>query len=243
MLSGRESIAFYSKENLFLWMSMAFQAGLINMGGFMSCHRFVSHVTGFATFFGYEASQFQFSKALGMLSVPLFFLLGTMISAHLVDVRIKMQKRPKYYVSFALMVFLLSVVLLGGIGGFFGQFGSPIEVTGDYLLLGLLCLTCGIQNATVSSVSKSVVRTTHLTGIATDLGIGVMRLLNQDKIKEDLSNEKKANLTRVSLIVSFILGSLVAGFLFSHFQYWGFILPVLISFFMFALTLRFRKKS
>ena len=62
---------------------MAFQAGLINIGGFMACHRFVSHITGFATFFGYEINQADTSAALSMLVVPMFFLFGCMISGFL----------------------------------------------------------------------------------------------------------------------------------------------------------------
>jgi uncharacterized membrane protein YoaK (UPF0700 family) len=47
-------------------MMMAFQAGVLNIGGFMACHRFVSHVTGFATFFGYELNTNDSYHAIGM---------------------------------------------------------------------------------------------------------------------------------------------------------------------------------
>lgn len=77
MLYGNETISHYSKSNITIWMLMAFQAGVLNIGGFMACHRFVSHVTGFATFFGYELNQADSSHALGMLIVPLFFFIGS----------------------------------------------------------------------------------------------------------------------------------------------------------------------
>lgn len=73
MLYGNESISHYTPANVSIWMSMAFQAGILNIGGFMACHRFVSHITGFATFFGHEINQADNSHAFGMLAVPLFF--------------------------------------------------------------------------------------------------------------------------------------------------------------------------
>lgn len=219
---------------------MAFQAGILNIGGFMACHRFVSHVTGFATFFGYEINQADRSHAIGMLVVPLFFLLGAMISGFLVDIRLKLHKRPKYYLSFGFIFILLLMIYIGGISGLFGIFGQPLNSRSDYLLLIILCFTCGIQNGSITSVSKSVIRTTHLTGITTDLGIGLARLLSAKKLSETMENEKKATLMRVGIIFFFGLGSVAGGFVFSKLAYYGFIIPVATSGFLFALMLYFQ---
>lgn len=239
MLFGNESISHYNRSNLYVWMSMAFQAGVLNIGGFMACHRFVSHVTGFATFFGYEANQPQPNQAIGMLAVPMFFLFGAMISGQLVDIRLKLHIKPKYYITFGLIFLLLTVIFVGGIFGKFGNFGEQLSFTRDYTLLALLCLVCGIQNGTVTTVSKSVVRTTHLTGITTDLGIGIMRYFNRDLV-EYTSDEQKANVMRFGVITFFVLGSLLGGFIFSQFQYWGFLIPVVTSGLLFWLMLYFQ---
>ncbi|MBY0412663.1 MAG: DUF1275 domain-containing protein [Bdellovibrionales bacterium] len=229
MIYGNESISYYSKTNIATWMLMAFQAGVLNIGGFMACHRFVSHVTGFATFFGYEINQPDSSHAIGMLLVPLFFLFGAMLSALLVDVRIKLHKKPKYYISFSLIFLILIFVLVGGVSGLFGRFGQPLNTGNEYILLILLCFVCGLQNGTITSVSKSVVRTTHLTGITTDLGIGLIRILNQHKINESMDNEKKATLVRLGIIIFFSLGSVIGGLAFMRTQYLGFVIPVITS--------------
>jgi uncharacterized membrane protein YoaK (UPF0700 family) len=67
------------------------------------------------------------------------------------------------------------VVLVGvavaGARGLFEPFDSAVETTSDFVLLSLLSLSMGLQNASVSSATGMVVRTTHLTGAATDLGI------------------------------------------------------------------------
>lgn len=240
MLYGNESISHYTRGNISIWMSMAFQAGILNIGGFMAVHRFVSHVTGFATFFGYEINQVDNTHAFGMLVVPLFFLLGCMLSAQLVDIRLKLHKRPKYYITFGLIFFLLCIVFGLGVMGYFGKFGEPLELSRDYTLLILLCFVCGIQNGTITTVSKSVIRTTHLTGVTTDLGIGLIRFLNRHKLKGEIGNEVEANFMRAGIIFFFGFGSVFGGYVFSKLGYAGFFIPVLTSGLLFASMLYFQ---
>ncbi|WP_413578405.1 YoaK family protein [Bdellovibrio sp. HCB290] len=234
MLYGNESISHYTRSNITIWMLMAFQAGVLNMGGFMACHRFVSHVTGFATFFGYEYSLRNRGQAWGMLVVPLFFLFGAMVSGYLVDIRLKLHKKPRYYLAYAVIFILTLLATVGGWLGWFGEFGIPLEDDRlGYLLLILLCFTCGIQNGTITSVSRSVVRTTHLTGITTDLGIGLVRLFNKNILLKEhhelLENEQKATFMRLGIIFMFVLGSVVGGFVFPVAKYWGFLIPAFTS--------------
>ncbi len=239
MLYGNESISEYKSENIAVWMSMAFQAGVINVGGFLACHRFVSHVTGFATFFGAEISETprNWMHASGMLVVPLFFLLGAMLSGQLVDIRLKLHKKPRYYFTFGVIFMLTVIVLFGGLTGQFGNFGEPLSTERDYLLLILLCLTCGIQNGTITSVSRSVLRTTHLTGITTDLGIGIIRFMNRARLIEAgdeaarhaAKEAGRANLMRIGIITFFGAGSVLGAFAFREFGYTGFAIPVFTS--------------
>lgn len=219
---------------------MAFQAGLLNIGGFLVARKIVSHVTGFVTFFGHDVGQGEWTQALGMLLVPCFFLLGAMVSGYFVDVRLKLNKRPKYYITFGIMFYLNALVFILGILGVWGEFGQyPLTFQG-YILLIILCFLCGIQNGTISTVSKSVVRTTHLTGITTDLGLGIIRILNRHKLKDQITSEGKVNLMRVGIIISFILGSVVGGFVFDRFQFNGFFLPMLISGSLFGMMVYFQ---
>lgn len=138
------------------------------------------------------------------------------------------------------MFILTCVIWLMGITGKFGVFGEySIEIRGNILLM-LLCLVCGIQNGTISTVSRSIVRTTHLTGITTDLGLGIVRILYRNKLKDKIVDEDKANLMRVGIITSFVLGSIAGGFLFAYFRFHGFLIPVLISGSLFFLMVYFQ---
>ncbi|HMN68421.1 MAG TPA: YoaK family protein [Bdellovibrionales bacterium] len=241
MIFGSQSISAYTRLNMSVWMILAFQAGLLNIGGFMACHSFVSHVTGFATLFGIEAGGGNYLHAIGLLLVPLFFLLGAMISAFLVDVRLKMGRKPKYYIVFGVIFFLILVVEIAGFNGAWGKFGEPLAFTRDYVLLSLLCMICGVQNATVSLVSRSVVRTTHLTGITTDLGIGLMRVFYRRKIPEyRASNEAQANWMRIGIITFFVLGSAAGYQWFRNWEFRGFIFPTVIAGLLFFSALYFQ---
>src|SRR5438874_1149123 len=67
------------------WFMLSFNGGFINAGGFLATGRFVSHVTGFATLFGVGLTKNEANAALGILSVPIFFLLGAFIAGLLID--------------------------------------------------------------------------------------------------------------------------------------------------------------
>ena len=222
-------------KNRIVWSLLAFQAGWINAGGFLATHRFVTHITGFATQFGYDISLLKIQDAIGMLSVPLFFLAGTMISAYYVDRPIHRHQKPEFHILFFLIaVFLTIVTLLGSLGAF-GRFGQPLDIVSSYVMIALLCLSSGIQNAGTTTASNSFVRTTHLTGIITDLGIGLVRILTQPK-SERRDRESRRNEVRGILILAFIFGSLLGSVLFLKFGFIGFVIPLIISIILFGIA-------
>lgn len=233
----------YSPKKFLIWTSLSFQAGCINIGGFLACHRFVTHATGFATLFGADMAKGNVTHALGYLSVPIFFLVGAMFSAFFTDRRSLHNHKPNYIVVFGAMWACLLLVFLFGVNDYFGDFGSEISLSKDYLLLTLLSLTSGIQNAMITSVSKAVVRTTHLTGLTTDLGIGLIRIFSSPtaQIKH---NETQATGMRLGIIIGFILGGWLAASVFYKHKYWGFLIPFFItSFFLYvSIKNRFHKK-
>lgn len=237
MLSDVTSLSVYKRTNVLLWMLMAFQAGALNIGGLLACHTFVSHITGFASLAAFEfETTLSLNATLGMLSVPIFFLLGAMFSGALVDMPLQMGRRPKYHILFGLIFLFILLPFYLGISGEFGQFGHPYTFEKDYALVCLLCLACGLQNGSVTSVSRSVIRTTHLTGITTDLGIGIVRVLNRGRIPHKWAEEAQANKMRIAIIGAFAIGSLIGGYFFMRYEYYGFLLPVLTSLTLFSLA-------
>jgi uncharacterized membrane protein YoaK (UPF0700 family) len=240
VIFGNESINTYSRTSMTIWMVLAFQAGVLNIGGFLACHSFVSHVTGFATLFGVSLGERDYLSSSVILFAPFCFFVGAMISGVLVDLRLKLGKNPRYWVVFGVLFLLILAVEIGGFNRAFGTFGEPLLYSRDYMLLAALCLICGIQNGTVSLVSKSIVRTTHLTGLVTDLGIGVVRVFNRGRLKGKVEGEGQANLMRVGIIFSYVCGSAIGYNVFKAWAFKGFLFPTVISAVLFFLTLYFQ---
>ncbi len=226
-----------SKSSIILWNTLAFQAGSLNIGGFLACQRFVTHVTGFSTLFGADLAQKKYLEAFGYLSVPVFFLIGAMISALFVDINLQKNKPPEYHHVFGILVFIMALIVGLGVTDHYGEFGTPLIFGKDYSLLALLSLASGLQNATVTSAYGAVVRTTHLTGLTTDLGIGMMRLFSSALSTEINKQELKATLMRVGIIVAYTLGSAFSAYIFLRVAYWGFMIPFVISFILWLYNL------
>lgn len=230
-----------NKINRLVWSCLAFQAGAINAGGFLACHRFVTHTTGFATQLGFDLAILKWQDALGMLTVPLFFMAGSMISGYYVD-RPLIEKRPPQFYNLFLMIscFMFGIVVLGE-AGLFGDFGKEFDIASSYLLIALLCMSSGIQNAMTTTGSVNNVRTTHLTGHTTDLGVSLVKSIYiADKKARNL--ERNKNQVRVLVIAAFILGSVASSYLFLNFNFFGFILPGIISLIFYALSKRDRRQ-
>ena len=220
-----------SKRSSIDWFLLAFLAGNVNTGGYLACQRFVTHVTGFSTLSGIEFAKGRWDGAIGILSVPLFFLLGVMISAYHIDRRHHRGLRPRYAMVMGLVAICLLAATFAGYFGFFGTFGEVSHLKNDYFLLALLCTASGLQNAAISTASGATIRTTHLTGVTTDLGIGIVRsyFTYEGETAEHHRQEIRANYLRVGTIFSFMVGSAVGATLFVRYQYLGFLLPMSVA--------------
>lgn len=221
-----------SLETFSGWFLLALIAGCVNAGGFLALNRFVTHVTGFATLFGVDVVTQNWREGLSMLSVPGFFFIGAFLAGYFVDYQIRYGKQPNYTFVLLLEFFCLLAAAVGGIEGYFGSFGHELIVERDYILLALLCFSMGIQNGVVTSSSSGIVRTTHLTGLTTDLGLGAIRWFYMFKDGERGTREYKkeiwANGFRFGTIISFCIGSALGGFMFLYYGYGGFFMPALL---------------
>ncbi|MGZ3699214.1 MAG: YoaK family protein [Bdellovibrionota bacterium] len=226
----------------FHWFLLSFLAGNVNAGGYLACGRFVSHVTGFATLFGIDAAHGSWDMAAGILSVPLYFLLGVMISAYLIDRPYHRGRTPHYALVMALVCGCLTLAALGGHYHLFGAFGD-VRLSQDYFLLSLLCMASGLQNAAITTSSGHTVRTTHLTGVTTDLGIGLVRAFTGMHDRKFFLREIKANELRIGTIVSFAIGSATGAILFLKVKYLGFLLPAGIAFYAMLVALRSKPRK
>ena len=148
------------------WPLFAAAAGAVNATALLACERFVSHVSGTVTQVGIDAGQWflMFEYVL----VLACFVAGAFFSAVL---RQKLDGARAFIVSLALTVAALVLVAMLGNWGIFGPFGGSVEQPGDFALLSLLGFAMGLQNAAIASATAVALRTTHMTGPASDLGV------------------------------------------------------------------------
>jgi uncharacterized membrane protein YoaK (UPF0700 family) len=101
----------------------------------------------------------------------LAFLTGAGTTAVLINWARHRRMHSEYALSLALEATLLMV--FGLLGANLKSFVAAIVP----MTVILLCYIMGLQNAIVTKISRAEIRTTHVTGLATDLGIELGKLL------------------------------------------------------------------
>lgn len=191
-------------HNIRLASTLSFVAGLVNITGVLSVATLTTNVTGHFAFFAEAISLKDYSKAIMFVAFILFFLLGAFTSNFLVElVSIK-------YTRFSHTFPMLIEILILSIIGFSSNFDK------EYIAYSLL-FAMGLQNALVTNISQSVVRTTHLTGLFTDLGIELSQLFFYKKAP-DKKRLSKSIFLRISIILFFFFGCVIGGLSFNSMQ-------------------------
>jgi uncharacterized membrane protein YoaK (UPF0700 family) len=170
-LSGQQRRA---DLNLNLARYLTFVAGAANAGGFLAVQQYTSHMSGIVASIGSNLALGHHQLVLGSLLALLSFLAGAACTAIMVN----WGKRKRLHSLFALPLVLESLLLIG-----FGLVGSSITT------VMLLCFLMGLQNALITKISKTEIRTTHVTGIVTDIGIELGKLIywNDQSLRQNAS--------------------------------------------------------
>jgi uncharacterized membrane protein YoaK (UPF0700 family) len=177
----------------------AFIAGSVNMTGMLSVvHASVSHTTGAVSQLALAIAQADAQLAVRMSVVVLAFLSGAVISGFFTGGG-KFAPRKRY----GLMIMLEGACLAGAATAFLQGRPLPGET--------LAALACGIQNGMVSLVSGAIVRTTHMTGIVTDIGTNLGLLLSSRKVAG------RRLVLHIAILTGFVLGALTCATIYYHF--------------------------
>ena len=200
-----------SKHNLRIASLLSFVAGIVNVAGFLAVQRLTTNVTGHFAFFVDEIFKLNFWQGFIYFLYIFFFFLGSFVSNLLVEIISKTSDRLIYIIPTiieSIILFLLAV---------FGQF--LISKNPDLLACSLL-FAMGLQNSLVTTISNATVRTTHLTGLFTDLGFELSQLFfyKQKDQKDKLHSSIKLRLT---IIAFFFIGGLLGGIFYSTIKLYG----------------------
>lgn len=195
-------------HNLKLASSLSFVAGIVNICGLFAFTTLTTNVTGHFGYFTDEIVKNDYSKAVVYINYILFFLLGAFFSSLMSEYFLKKHPKAPHFLPLTIEFILLTIV---GCSDIFFTNPKDFFIIGSYILL----FTMGLQNALVTKVSQSVVRTTHLTGLFTDLGIELSQLFFYRKTDEKNKLFKSIYL-KLSIIMFFFLGGLLGGFVYQE---------------------------
>lgn len=197
-------------HNLRLASLLSFVAGIVNITGVLSVKTLTTNVTGHFAYFSEELSLKNYQLALFYLFFILSFLVGAFVSNFLIEILSRIKPSLSYAVPMVIEIIILTAV------GIFGSSAALSNINGQIIACTLL-FSMGLQNSLVTKASQSVVRTTHLTGLFTDLGIELSQLFFYRKTLE-AQQLKKSIWLKMAIISCFFLGCIAGGFVFKSYE-------------------------
>ncbi len=214
-IRGFTSLQRTPQSDLKLGSVLAFVAGATNAGGLLAVGQYTSHMTGIVSSVADNLALGQAWLALSGLIALLAFLLGAMTTAWLVNWGLRRELRSAYGLPLVVEAMLLLM---------FGLFGAAIGLLHAVFLpltVVLLCFIMGLQNAVITKISKARIRTTHVTGLVTDLGIELGKLLyvNRSADRQPVRADRQLLRVHLQLIGCFFGGGLAGALGFRHLGY------------------------
>ena len=191
-------------------VALACVAGMVNVIGYLGFeHQAVSHLTGTTSLLGAALAQGDLRAIVHLWGMLIAFCVGAMLSGLVIqDQTLKLGRR--YGVALALEAALLLLAI-------------PLFKLRQIWGALMAAMACGLQNAMVTTYSGAAVRTTHLSGMFTDLGIGLGHLLRGMPLP-------MRRLTLSGLIISGFLGGGVLGaWFYRHWGYDALLAPALLT--------------
>lgn len=211
-LTGRERSPEADRQ---LARYLAFVAGATNAGGFLAVQQYTSHMSGIVSAMADNLALGSIGLILDGLGALLSFLAGAACSAILIN----WGRRESLHSEFALPLMLESVLLVC-----FGLLGSNLE-RHEWLFVPatvmVLCFIMGLQNAMITKLSKAEIRTTHITGMVTDIGIELGKLFywnlaRANSAKPTVLADRRKLRVLVTLVALFFAGGVVGAVGFRH---------------------------
>ncbi|MES2207359.1 MAG: YoaK family protein [Pseudomonadota bacterium] len=204
--------------------ALAFVAGLMNAGGFLVLRQYTSHMTGTLSSIADMAFLNEWDVVYKGIGVILCFILGSMFTTICIILGRDSQRHSQYALPLIIEAGLLIVF------SFVGFLSHCSVVDCLYLLMFLLSFVMGMQNAVITKISKAEVRTTHVTGTVTDIGIGIgWWLLSRFK---GVALNPKFSLDKLQfntiLVCLFFLGGWAGAWGFSRIGFYFCLFPVAI---------------
>jgi uncharacterized membrane protein YoaK (UPF0700 family) len=194
-------------SNLQIAAVTAVAAGMVNVASVMAFFTFSSNITGHMAIFSEEIIRGNLHQTIVMFVWLLSFLAGA-FTAHFL---ISHLKRDGNFYANSSTIFVEILILIGvAIYGKLFYMESLIETE---VLVGLLLFAMGYQNSLTATITNNVVKTSHLTGLFTDLGIS----LSLWSAKSNRSNSVLRQKLQLqgTIAGTYFLGGLFGGYIYA----------------------------
>jgi uncharacterized membrane protein YoaK (UPF0700 family) len=224
MLTLHKPDSVFSLRHVPSWLMLCFAAGAVNATSMLACSRFVTHVTGTVTRIGAEVAHLNLM--LDFALVLAWLIAGAFAAGLILHGSAYRGKTPRFSLPLWAAAGITALVALMGHAGWLGPFGGDVDQLGDFLHLCALGFAMGLQNAAVATSTGQLVRTTHLTGPATDLGVHLADLLVADASTRELA--RRHALLRAGKLVSYAVGAAVAAALCAKLAYLTLLVPAVV---------------
>jgi uncharacterized membrane protein YoaK (UPF0700 family) len=192
-------------DNIKLGVLTAFSAGMVNVSSWVLFFAFTSNITGHYAILAEEIASGKWFQVVVVLIWILLYMGGSFLSNFII-----IHGRHKYsYFSHAAPLILEFICLFAV--GFYGTYYYEETLLETEYLVATLLLAMGLQNGLTASISNFAVKTTHLTGLTTDLGIHISLLTKrQHRNNPEIWNKLKL---LSSIMFSYVMGAVLAGLL------------------------------
>lgn len=196
------------KHNIGIASLLSFVAGIVNVVGFLAVQKLTTNVTGHFAFMVEEAFKFNFNQSLFYFIYIFSFFFGAFFSNFIIEITEKVTDKYIFIIPVLTEVLILTTIAV---------LNFKFITQNPNLIACSMLFAMGLQNSLVTTISNSVVRTTHLTGLFTDLGIEISQLFffktEEQRIK--LFSSIKLRLT---IITTFFIGGIIGGVFFSSYK-------------------------
>jgi uncharacterized membrane protein YoaK (UPF0700 family) len=190
---------------------LAFVAGAVNAGGFLAVRQYTSHMSGIVSAMADNLAIGDFRPVLLGAEAVTSFVLG----AFCTSAAIRIARRRGLHSEYALPLMIEAALLVT-----FGMVGREFHGHVVVATMMLLCFTMGLQNAMITKISGAVIRTTHLTGMLTDIGIEIGRMAFATTERTVLPVRDPRNLFLLSSLVTlFFFGGVTGAFGFRYLKF------------------------
>lgn len=189
---------------------LAFIAGMINAVGFLGFrHQAVTHMTGTTSLLGVSAMAGDMAGLLHFGAMLLAFVAGCAISGYVIgNSALKLGRR--YGVALTIESAMLFIAV-------------PLLHRHDDAGLWLAAAASGLQNAMAATYSGAVVRTSHVSGLVTDLGTFLGQWLRGDG-----ADGRRVRLY-LALFAAFLAGGFASGATYPWWQERTLLIPAILT--------------